>query len=60
MRVLRTMCQHRQIKLAQFKAEHVCEIQLGGVLAGGERVASREGFLEGMTLKLSFKGKELI
>ena len=37
MRVLRTMCQHRQIKPAQFKAEHVCETQPGGALAGGDR-----------------------
>lgn len=28
-RVLRTMCQHRQIKLAQFKAEHVKKFSLG-------------------------------
>lgn len=46
MRGSQVMCQHRQIKLAQFKAERVCEIQLGVFLLE-ERVASRKASWKG-------------
>ena len=42
MRVLKTVCQHRQIKSLQFKAEHVCETQPGSIL-----LVEREGFRQG-------------